>query len=165
MAASAVVGHDLRDPLRAATLLELSSSAEDLDCALSGEHAEAMIESRTRLEAACRLLDDLGWAANDARHAFGITVASDQLTPLLERIDRNTRRALVGYARLLRSGPGAEETPSERQERLEAIREFADLDLDMLGAARAVRSAVERNTAPVADEQSTLTGAVEPAAS
>ncbi len=142
-----VIVRELCDRLRAATLLELSSSAEDLDSALSYGGTGAMLAARTRSEDAARLLDDLGWAEDPARQKFAITLPVDRLKRLLERIDRATQNALTGYAQMLRSTPAVEGTPAEQQDRLDAIREFADQDLDMRSAALALRTTLERNTA------------------
>jgi hypothetical protein len=139
-----VVGRELRDPLRMAALLELSNGAEEMDCALTQENAADMVECRARFEAAARLLDDLGWAENDKRQGFGITIGTDRLTPLLARIDQTTTHALVGYARMLKASPSRLETPRERHDRLVAIREYCDQDLDMRTAARALSDALDR---------------------
>jgi hypothetical protein len=146
-ASEMVIERELCDRLRAAAFLELSSSAEDLDSALSYGGTEAMLAARTRSEDAARLLDDLGWAEDPARQKFAITLPVDRLKRLLGRIDRATQNALTGYAQMLRSTPAVEGTPAEHQDRLDAIREFADQDLDMRSAALALRTALERNAA------------------
>src|ERR1700732_2418573 len=101
--AEVLVARDVRDPLRTAVRLELSSGAEDLDSGLGCNNAEAAIYSRARVEDAARLLDDLGWFDDDARQVFRITMPAHRLIALLKRLDQTTTRALQGYARMLRS--------------------------------------------------------------
>ena len=147
IASEIVIERELCNRLRAATLLELSSSAEDLDSALSYGRTEAMLTARTRSEDAARLLDDLGWEEDPLRQKFALTLPVERLKRLLERIDRATQNALTGYAQMLRSTPALDASRAEQQDRLDAIREFADEDLDMRSAALALRTALERNAA------------------
>jgi hypothetical protein len=137
------VARDVRDPLRMAVRLELSSSAEDLDSGLSCNNTEATIDARARVEDAALLMDDLGWADGDARQTFLITVPVDRLNALLERLDQVTARALEGYARMLDRPLWIQETIQERRDRLDAIREFADRDLDTRSAALKLRAALD----------------------
>jgi hypothetical protein len=126
-----------------AVRLELSSSAEDLDSGLSCDNTEATIDARTRVEDAALLLDDLGWSDGDGRRTFPITMPVDRLIALLGRLEHTTTRALKGYARMRDSAPWAQETSQERRDRLEAIREFADRDLETRNAALKLRAAVD----------------------
>ena len=137
------IRRDLRHPLRMAALLELSSGAEQMDGALAHGDAHAMRASRARFETAARFLDDLGWAENDTRVGFDITISTERLLALLERIDRTTSQALIEHARTLRRPPSRRETPLERHDRLTAMHEYCDQDLDMRTAALALRTAVE----------------------
>jgi hypothetical protein len=139
---SVVIARDVRDPLRTAVRLELSSGAEDLDSGLGCNNTEAATCSRVRVEDAARLLDDLGWSEDDARQMFRITMPAQRLIALLIRIDQTTTRALHQYARMLRSTGWVDETDQERRDRLEAIREFVDMDLDTRNAALKLREAL-----------------------
>jgi hypothetical protein len=141
------VGRDVRDPLRDALRLELSSGAEDLDAGLTANNTDATTGARTRIEDAARLLDDLGWSDEDTRKRFRITMPVDRLVALLERLDQTTMRALHDYAWMLRGGAWVQETAQERRDRLEAIREFADMDLDTRNAAFKLRAALDNTPA------------------
>jgi len=82
-----------RDAVREEVVCDLSGIG-DLTIAVDKGEVAAALRLRERFVAAVWLLDDLGWAADDPRERFELTLAGDQLESALEHLQDNAAAVL-----------------------------------------------------------------------
>ena len=81
-----VLTRDERGLLQSETLDDLRRDGITIAVAVRFAHIRLAKEQRAVYEAACRLLDDLGWAPEDEREQFVLTAPDPQLMRALARI-------------------------------------------------------------------------------
>ncbi len=76
-----------------------------------------------------RLLEDIGWASDDRREEFGLTMATDELVPLLKRLHEEADQILVEHGTEAQSSREDAETDLRFHFGYEACKKvLADLD-------------------------------------
>lgn len=82
-----------RDAVRDEVVTDLSGVG-DLAMVVDRGDLTTALRFRDRFIAGVRLLDDLGWTADDPREVFELTLALDQLEPALEHLQDNATAVL-----------------------------------------------------------------------
>ena len=132
---------DERDALRADVVFELGS-VDELGRAARAGTATAAKAIRHLFEEDMRLLDDLGWAEDDERESFTLTMPLEQLKAVLQRFCDQAEADLESCRKELKVPRHPRQKEEDYVEGVEAIREEIDHKLDVRSACLTALEAV-----------------------